>query len=80
MKSKLDIASWDLSDLYPSIESEEIVLYLNKIKEQISFGQRAYIVLPLIEESEKLDLRSAVETHSQLSLNIFPYPLLKRCP
>ncbi|MFN9645923.1 MAG: ATP-dependent DNA helicase RecG [Cyanobacteriota bacterium] len=36
------------------------------IREQVALGQRAYVVLPLVEESEKLDLRSAVEVHRQL--------------
>ena len=35
-------------------------------------GQRAYVVLPLVEESEKLDLRSAVEMHRQLREEVFP--------
>ena len=42
------------------------------IREQVALGQRAYVVLPLVEESEKLDLRSAVEVHQQLSTQIFP--------
>ena len=42
------------------------------IREQVSLGQRAYVVLPLVEESEKIDLRSAVEVHQQLSSEIFP--------
>lgn len=42
------------------------------IREQVALGQRAYVVLPLVEESEKLDLRSAVEVHQQLSEQIFP--------
>jgi len=37
------------------------------IREQVALGQRAYVVLPLVEESEKLDLRSAVEVHRALS-------------
>ena len=37
------------------------------IREQVGLGQRAYVVLPLVEESEKLDLRSAVDVHQQLS-------------
>jgi ATP-dependent DNA helicase RecG len=37
------------------------------IREQVALGQRAYVVLPLVEESEKLDLRSAVEVHRQLA-------------
>ncbi len=42
------------------------------IRKQVALGQRAYVVLPLVEESEKLDLRSAVEVHQQLSEQIFP--------
>jgi ATP-dependent DNA helicase RecG len=37
------------------------------IREQVALGQRAYVVLPLVEESEKVDLRSAVEVHRQLA-------------
>jgi ATP-dependent DNA helicase RecG len=42
------------------------------IREQVALGQRAYVVLPLVEESEKLDLRSAVDVHQQLSEQVFP--------
>jgi ATP-dependent DNA helicase RecG len=42
------------------------------IREQVALGQRAYVVLPLVEESEKSDLRSAVETHRLLSEEEFP--------
>lgn len=37
------------------------------IREQVALGQRAYVVLPLVEESEKLDLRSAVDVHRHLA-------------
>jgi ATP-dependent DNA helicase RecG len=42
------------------------------IGREIAQGRQAYIVLPLIEESEKLDVRSAVEEHQRLSESIFP--------
>jgi ATP-dependent DNA helicase RecG len=42
------------------------------IREQVALGQRAYVVLPLVDESEKSDLRSAVETHRQLREEVFP--------
>lgn len=42
------------------------------IRREIVQGRQAYIVLPLIEESEKLDVRSAVEEHQRLSESIFP--------
>jgi ATP-dependent DNA helicase RecG len=41
------------------------------IREQVALGQRAYVVLPLVEESEKLDLRSAVEVYHQLKEEVF---------
>ena len=42
------------------------------IREQVLQGQRSYVVLPLVEESEKVDLRSAVDVHRQLSEEVFP--------
>jgi ATP-dependent DNA helicase RecG len=42
------------------------------IRQEVSLGQRAYVVLPLVEESEKLDLRSAVAVHRQLAEEVFP--------
>ena len=41
------------------------------IRQQVHAGQRAYVVLPLVEESEKLDLRSAVDVHRQLDEEVF---------
>jgi ATP-dependent DNA helicase RecG len=42
------------------------------IRREVEAGQRAYVVLPLVEESEKLELRSAVEVHRQLCEEVFP--------
>ncbi len=42
------------------------------IRNQVLKGFSAYFVLPLVEDSEKLDLRSAIEVHRQLSEEIFP--------
>ncbi len=42
------------------------------IRREIAQGRQVYIVLPLVEESEKLDLRSAMEEHSRLQETIFP--------
>ncbi|UFP93879.1 ATP-dependent DNA helicase RecG [Gloeobacter morelensis] len=41
------------------------------IRRQILEGRQVYIVLPLIEESEKVDLRSAIEEHERLKEKIF---------
>jgi len=42
------------------------------IREQISAGRQAYVVYPIIEESEKLDLRNATEMYENLRQEIFP--------
>jgi ATP-dependent DNA helicase RecG len=42
------------------------------MKREIVQGRQVYIVLPLVEESEKLDLRAAVEEHTRLQTEVFP--------
>lgn len=42
------------------------------IRREIAQGRQVYIVLPLVDESEKLDLRSAIEEHQRLSEVVFP--------
>jgi ATP-dependent DNA helicase RecG len=43
------------------------------IRSQVANGRQAFIVYPLIEESEKLEtLKAAVEDHERLSKEIFP--------
>jgi ATP-dependent DNA helicase RecG len=42
------------------------------MREKIEGGQQAFIVYPLIEESEKIDLKAATESYRTLSKNIFP--------
>ena len=42
------------------------------IRAEVSAGQRAYVVLPLVDESEKLELRSAVDMHAELAADVFP--------
>lgn len=42
------------------------------MRDQIIAGRQAYVVLPLIEESEKLDLRNATEMYETLSTEVFP--------
>lgn len=43
------------------------------MKEQIAMGRQVYIVYPLIEESEKLDLKNLMEGYDALSVE-FPMP------
>ncbi len=42
------------------------------IRREIAQGRQVYIVLPLVEESEKLDLRAAVAEHERLATEVFP--------
>jgi ATP-dependent DNA helicase RecG len=42
------------------------------IRREVAQGRQAYIIFPLVEESEKLDLKAAVEEHERLSEVIFP--------
>jgi len=41
------------------------------VKSKILAGQQAYIVFPLIEESEKLDLQAATESYEMMSRDMF---------
>lgn len=42
------------------------------IRSQIEQGRQAYIICPLVEESEKTEAKSAVEEHQRLSKQVFP--------
>lgn len=41
------------------------------LREEVAAGRQAYIVYPLVEESEKLDLRAATESYESLKSNVF---------
>jgi ATP-dependent DNA helicase RecG len=42
------------------------------VREQVETGRQAYVVYPLIEESEKVDLRAATAEYERLSSDVFP--------
>jgi len=42
------------------------------VRQEITKGRQAYIVFPLVEESEKLDLKAATESFHRLQKEIFP--------
>jgi ATP-dependent DNA helicase RecG len=42
------------------------------IRDEISAGRQAYVVYPLVEESEKSDLKAATQMEEQLRLEVFP--------
>ncbi len=54
---------------YPSKRSE----VHGFVDEQLEAGRQAYIVYPLVEESEKMDLRSATEEYERLSAETFKH-------
>ncbi len=45
----------------------------NSVKKYITQERQVFFVLPLIQESEKIDLKSAFEVYNDLSNNIFPH-------
>lgn len=45
----------------------------NSMEKYISQSRQIYYVLPIIEESEKMDLKSATETYQHLKSEIFPH-------
>ena len=42
------------------------------IRREVAQGRQAYIIFPAIEESEKLDIRAAVDEHKRLCESVFP--------
>ncbi len=73
----LDVSQ--LNELPPGRTPIQTLLISNKerekayeiIKKELQSGQQAYVVLPLVEESEKLELRSAIDEYNELATNVF---------
>ncbi|MEO0373108.1 MAG: ATP-dependent DNA helicase RecG [Cyanobacteria bacterium P01_A01_bin.17] len=42
------------------------------VRREVPMGLLLYVVLPLVEESEKLDLKSAISEHERLQNTVFP--------
>ncbi|MFC7372134.1 ATP-dependent DNA helicase RecG [Fictibacillus iocasae] len=51
---------WAKHDMLPRV--------LEFIKKELAKGRQAYVICPLIEESEKIDVQNAIDVHMQLSL------------
>jgi ATP-dependent DNA helicase RecG len=43
-----------------------------KVQTEVAAGHQAYVVCPLIDESEKIQARSATEEHDRLQAEVFP--------
>lgn len=50
----------------------EIEKVYDFIRKRVDEGEQAYIVYPLVEKSEKLELKSAVEFYEKLNKEVFP--------
>ncbi|MBY0370861.1 ATP-dependent DNA helicase RecG [bacterium] len=44
----------------------------SKIRETLTRGEQVYVIYPLVEDSEKLELKSATRMHESLSKEVFP--------
>ena len=53
----------------PPLETERAY---NLIRTQIAEGRQAFVIYPLVEESEKSESKAAVEEHERLQQEIFP--------
>ena len=42
------------------------------MREQLDLGRQAYVIYPLVEESEKIDLKAATEMADHLAQEVFP--------
>ena len=42
------------------------------VRQQVEAGRQAFIICPLVEESDNLDVRAATEEHTRLSNEVFP--------
>jgi len=43
-----------------------------RVAEEVAAGRQAYVVCPLVDESEKIQARSATEEHTRLSAEVWP--------
>lgn len=53
-------------------EEKDRIEALDAIRQVVSEGHQVYVVYPLVEESEKYDLRAATEMAENLRKNVFP--------
>jgi ATP-dependent DNA helicase RecG len=54
------------------LQGRERMQAYDLIRREIAQGRQVYVVLPLVEESEKLDLKSAIEEYEELKERVFP--------
>jgi ATP-dependent DNA helicase RecG len=54
------------------VESDRVELVYDFLKKQVAAGRQAYVVYPVIEESETQALKAAQKMHQYLSETVFP--------
>ncbi len=52
--------------------NQKIDLVYREVAKELAAGSQVYVVCPLIEESDKMDLLDAQRMHNHLSTNVFP--------
>jgi ATP-dependent DNA helicase RecG len=55
-----------------AVNSRQRAQVYELMNREIAQGRQVYVVLPLVAESEKLDLRAATEEHTRLATEVFP--------
>ncbi len=61
-----------LTKLVADTRRDEIV---ERVRQSVAEGRQVYWVCPLIEESEALDLQTAIDTHAALAAELDPIPV-----
>jgi ATP-dependent DNA helicase RecG len=54
---------------FPPTERERAYSF---VSQQVSQGRQAFIICPLVEESEKVEAKAAIEEHARLQREVFP--------
>ena len=49
------------------LKEDSLLPVLQKMEKELQAGRQSYVICPLIEESDKLDVQNAVDVHAQLS-------------
>jgi ATP-dependent DNA helicase RecG len=58
-----------VTDWLSALERERAYSF---VRSQVEQGRQAFVICPLVEESEKVEAKSAVEEHARLQEHIFP--------
>jgi ATP-dependent DNA helicase RecG len=54
---------------FPPTERERAYAFVNQ---QVAQGRQAFIICPLVEESDKVEAKAAIEEHARLQREVFP--------